>query len=47
MSAIVLLLCVPAALAIYFGIVRPFLIPLEWKIPHGAAYRPTSGAWKR
>lgn len=44
MNALVLLLCVPAGLAIYFLVVRPFLIPLEWRIPNGRAYRPTLGA---
>lgn len=41
MSAIVLLLCVPAGLALYFLVVRPFVIPLERRIPSGRAYRPT------
>lgn len=35
---------VAAALAIYFGIVRPLLIPLEWQIPNGRAYRASLGA---
>lgn len=38
---IVLLICIPAGLAIYFGIVRPLLIPIEWRIPTGKAYRPS------
>lgn len=33
--------CVPVGLAIYFGLVRPFLIPLDWRIPTGRAYRAT------
>lgn len=43
-AATVLLLCIPAGLAIYFVIVRPFLIPLEWRIPGGRAYQPTLAA---
>lgn len=44
MSAVLLLLCVPAGVAIYFLAVRPFVIPLEWRIPTSRAYRPTLGA---
>lgn len=44
MIACLLALCVVAGLVIYFGVVRPFLIPLEWQIPTGRAYRPTFGA---
>lgn len=42
----VILLCVAAGTGIYFTIVRPFMIPLEWKIPTGRAYRATLGARK-
>lgn len=38
-----LALCIAAGIAIYFGIVRPFMIPLEWRVPNGRAYRPTLG----
>ena len=42
MTVLVLLLfCVPVGVAIYFGIVRPFLIPIEWRISTGKAYRPS------
>lgn len=41
MNFIVLLVCIPVGLAIYFGLVRPFLIPLDWRIPTGRAYRAT------
>lgn len=43
----VFLFCIVAGLAIYFGIVAPFLIPLEWRIPTGRAYLPTLGAPRR
>jgi hypothetical protein len=43
MSAVILLLCIVVGLTLYFLVVRPFLIPLEWRIPNGRAYRPTLG----
>lgn len=44
MILLIMLLCTVAALAIYFVIIRPFCIPLEWRIPTGRAYRATLGA---
>lgn len=44
MIGAIIALCVVVGLAVYFLIVRPFLIPLEWKIPNGRAYRATLGA---
>jgi hypothetical protein len=44
MVAPILVLCTVVGLAVYFGIVRPFLIPIEWKIPTGRVYRATLGA---
>jgi len=38
------LLCCLAGLGLYFGLVRPFLIPLSRRIPTGRAYRPSFGA---
>jgi hypothetical protein len=43
---LILLACVFVGLLVYFGIVRPFMIPLQWKIPTGAAYRASLGAPK-
>lgn len=39
MEYAILILCILAGLAIYFGIVRPWAIPLEWRIPTGRAYQ--------
>lgn len=47
MDIAIFLLCTIAGLALYFGLVRPFLIPLEWRIPTGRAYMPTLGAPRR
>lgn len=44
MLPLVLILCCVGGLALYFGVVRPFFIPLSWRIPTGAAYRPLLGA---
>lgn len=46
MNFAVFLLCVAAGIAIYFCGVRPFLIPLEWRIPSGRAYQPSLGVPK-
>lgn len=43
MIVALLVLCSVAGLGLYFGIVRPLLIPLSWRIPTGRAYRPTFG----
>jgi hypothetical protein len=43
MNGLILLGCVVAGVGIYFAIVRPFLIPLEWRVPNGRAYQPTLG----
>lgn len=43
MEWLIFLICVPIALLIYFGIVRPLIIPLTHRIPTGREYRPTLG----
>lgn len=43
MPAFLGLLCVAAGLLIYFVVVRPFVIPLEWKVPTSRVYLPTIG----
>ncbi len=41
MIAWILLVCIAAGVALYFGIVRPLVVPLSWRIPTGSAYRAT------
>lgn len=47
MDAALFLLCIVGGVAIYFGLVRPFLIPLSWRIPTGKAYRASLGVPSR
>jgi hypothetical protein len=44
MTAVVFLVCVAVGLLLHFAVVRPFLMPVEWKIPSSRAYVPTFGA---
>lgn len=44
MVAVLFLVCVVVGLALYFGVVRPFVVPLTQRIPTGRAYRATLGA---
>lgn len=44
MEWLIVLICVPLALIIYFGIIRPMLIPLTRRIPTGREYRATLGS---
>lgn len=43
MEILILLVCVPVGMLIYFCIVRPLLIPLTQRIPTGREYRATLG----
>ncbi len=44
MEILILLVCVPVGMLIYFCIVRPLLIPLTQRIPTGREYRATLSA---
>lgn len=39
MITAILIGCAALGCLIYFAIVRPLLIPIEWRIPTGKAYR--------
>jgi hypothetical protein len=41
MITAIVLGCIALGCLIYFAIVRPLLIPIEWRIPTGKAYRAT------
>jgi hypothetical protein len=47
MSGLLFVLCCAAGLGLYFGVVRPFFIPLSWRIPTGRAYRANLGTPQR
>lgn len=47
MIGIILLLCVPVAIAIYALIVRPFIVPLSSRIPSGKEYRASLSHTRR